>query len=265
MRAPVVPWLDALWRRFRPDDLGRYEWRSSSQNGEDGVIAELMRRCGTGSRFFVEIGAGDGQEANCVALADREGWAGVFVEADQALYSRLERKYADVPRVRTVRLAVSPGNVNDLSADAGVPREVGVLSIDIDGADYWVWEALTRFEPRIVVVEYNAALPADRRVVQPLDAAMEKWDGTDYFGASIGALRALAWRKGYVLAHTDRTGCNAFFVRSDLAKSARVPRNPPIHPPNFFLDGRRHVRDRARRPYLDLDRPGSEFTPELDA
>ena len=152
-------------------------------------------------------------------LADVLGWPGLFIEADEQQFSELSDKYAANAAVQTLRANVTPQNIERLFGRAGVPSEPDLLSIDVDGQDYWVWEALEAYRPRIVVIEYNAVLPPGRQLVQPRGYA-EGWDGTDYFGASLDALCALAERKGYALAHTDLAAANAFFVRSDLSRDA---------------------------------------------
>ena len=118
--------------------------------------------------------------------------------------------------------AVTPDNVEELFVQAGVPPEPDVLSIDVDGQDYWIWEAIEACRPRVVVIEYNAVLPPGRQLVQPL-GFVDRWDGTDYFGASLDAVCALAERKRYRLVHTDLGAINAFFVRSDLADGTAPP------------------------------------------
>lgn len=248
-----------LVRRYRTPrestgPLTSFELRCFSQHGEDGVIAELLARVGIGSQFFVEFGIESGREGNCVFLADVLGWRGLFIEPDEAGYSELAAKYGASERIRTQNAAVTPANVESLFAAAGVPPEPDVLSIDVDGQDYWIWEALETYRPRVVVVEYNARLAAGRRLVQPRGYD-QGWDGTDYFGASLDALCDLAGRKGYRLAHTDLAAINAFFVRDDLGGGALpsaedVPRR---HQPNYFMRGYQHPADPERRPYLDLN------------
>ncbi len=261
-----------LVRRYRtpPASTARgplsvFELRCFSQHGEDGVIAELLARVGAGPGFFVEFGIETGREGNCVFLADVLGWEGLFIEADEGDYSELAAKYEATGRVTTQNAAVTPANVESLFAAAGVPPEPDVLSIDVDGQDYWIWEALEAYRPRIVVIEYNAVLRPGRRLVQPLGYD-RGWDGTDYFGGSLDALCDLADRKGYRLVHTDLASINAFFVRADLGGDAlpgdgEVPRR---HQPNYFMQGYRHPADPERRPYFDLvsGRPAEPIPPE---
>jgi hypothetical protein len=251
--------LRLLWRwrrRAAPPDgapLTARELRVSSQNGEDGVLQAIFALIGVGSAWFVEFGASTGQEGNCVLLADRLRWSGLFAEADPDAYEGLAAKYAASERVVTRRELVSAENVEPLLASAGVPREFDLLSIDIDGNDYWVWQAIRAFRPRVVVIEYNASLPPAEQLVMPRDDR-HAWDATDYFGASLGAYQALGAEKGYELVHTDSTGVNAFFVAG--SEAARLPRaqTVPLHGPDYLGQGMRLPRDPAHRPFLDLER-----------
>jgi hypothetical protein len=234
--------------------LSGFELRAFSQNGEDGVLAEILRRIGAQTRFFVEFGVESGREGNCVYLADVAGWRGLFMEADELLYRVLEAKYSAQENVRTARALVAPENIVELFAHGEVIAEPDVLSIDVDGQDYWIWEAIEGYRPRVVIVEYNSVLDPRRRLVQP-NQPDRSWDGTDYFGASLGALQALANRKGYQLVHTELSGANAFFVRADLAIDT-FPEAADIAvrgTPNYFQSGYRHPASGGDGRYLDLD------------
>ena len=233
--------------------LTAYELRVFSQNGEDGVLAELLARVGTSNRWFVEFGIETGAEGNCVFLADVLDWSGLLIEPREDAFAALNRKYDANDRVTTLRALVQPNNVEQLFATAGVPAEPDILSIDVDGNDYWIWSALTSYRPRIVVVEYNAAWPRRARWVQPYDAS-RSWDGTDNYGASLGALRSLGESKGYRLVHTELTGNNAFFVRRDLDGVLPTPSAVPERAPSHFLSGEGHPPHPQPAPeIIDLD------------
>jgi hypothetical protein len=155
--------------------------------------------------------------------------------------------------VKTLHALVTPENVQALFEQADVPSEPDVISIDVDGSDYWILEAIADYRPRVIVCEYNSALEPGRRLVQPRE--LGAWDGTDYFGASIGALRALGERMGYRLVHTELSGVNAFLVARELA-DGRFPaeRDVPLRTvPNYFQRGYRHPPDPLKRRFLDLD------------
>lgn len=196
------------------DDLTAYERRVFSQNGEDGIIDAIFRKIGPTNRYFVEFGVQDGSECNTRLLAERHGWRGLLMDGGHENSDRsLRREF------------ITAENINDLFARYAVPAEFDLLSIDIDGNDYWVWRALdTRFRPRVVIIEYNAAEGPER--VSTIEYAPAfRWGGTDYMGASLGALVAVSRDRGYTLVACDSRGVNAFFVRNDL-----VPGNFQMQP-----------------------------------
>jgi hypothetical protein len=232
-----------------PGDLTRFERRVFSQNGEDGVVAEVLRRVGAPGRWFVEFGAGTGHEGICVALADVLGWTGLFLEIDEHAFGELERKYRGEARVQTARAAVTADNVVELFDAAGVPAEPDVVSIDVDGDDWWIWRAL-RHRPRLVVVEYNGNLDPATELVKPYDPAAS-WDFTSWFGASLGAYERLAAARGYTLVHSDLKGVNAFFLRDDLLP-AFGPVAPPRRAASYDLRGARMHGDPGTMPWVDL-------------
>lgn len=234
--------------------LTSFELRAFSQNGEDGVLAEILRRLGAPTRFFVEFGVESGREGNCVYLADVAGWRGLFLEAGDEMFRDLESKYAAQERVQTIHARVTAQNVEPLFAQAEVPAEPDVVSIDVDGQDYWIWEAVESYRPRVLVIEYNSSLDPRLRLVQP-DAPGESWDGTEHYGASLGALQALGDRKDYRLVHTELSGVNAFFVRADLVGDA-FPEPGEVAmrgAPNYYQRGHRHPAAKQGGRYLDLD------------
>lgn len=243
---PIDVRLDAISeavRRADPElfattDLTRHELKVFSQNGEDGVLIEILNRIGVGPRYFVEFGIQSGHEGNTVLLADVFGWSGLYLESDPDSFAALSAKYRENPRVHTVQELVTADRFTRILTDLDVPVELDILSIDIDGNDVYVWDALEGFRPRVVVVEYNAALGLDSRQTQPHDVD-RAWDGTGAYGAALGALVVVARRQGYELVHTDLTGNNAFFVRADLAPAVGVD-EVPSRAQNFGLTGGTH-------------------------
>ena len=230
--------------------LSAFELKVFSQNGEDGIVAEITRRLGIETGYFVEFGIESGAEGNCVFLANILGWRGLFLEGDAAMFAELNRKYRFNPNVATANALMSPENIDDVFRAQAVPDDFDLLAIDVDGNDYWVWQGLRSYRPKVVIIEYNAALDPSKLLVQPF--RNEGWDGTSYFGASLGAMRALAAEKGYRLVYTELSGVNAFFVRADLA--AEFPSADLLPPrfPNYYFGGRGHPDDPLGRPYLDL-------------
>ncbi len=230
--------------------LTGYEYRLFSQNGEDGVIAEILRRIGVTGCWFVEFGVESGREGNCIALADVLGWHGLFMEADPAHNHLLHQKYRWNQAVTTLHATVTPDRAEELFGIGKVPAEPDIVSIDIDGGDYWIWEALRDYRPRVLVIEYNSALSPEEKLVQP--PGTEPWSGTVFFGASLGALTGLAAEKGYRLVHCEMAGVNAFFVRADLAGDFPLPENVQRRGPNYFLTSHGHPQDDTGRTYRRL-------------
>lgn len=203
--------------------LRPYELRVTSQNGEDGVLAEIIARIGTGGRHVAEFGAGDGSETTTGFLVDWCGWSAAYVEIDPESAERLARKHQHDPPVQTTCARLTEENLEPTLRSLGVPDEPDVLSIDIDSVDFWLWRSLTGMRPRVIVIEYNATVPPGRHLTTPRNHSAG-WDGaTDRYGASLDALVALGTTKGYTLVHTDLSGVNAFFVRDDLVDRVAVP------------------------------------------
>lgn len=239
----VVQWRDALLREPRhlePLRLTRHGAKIYAQNDEDGIIAEILRRIGPGSRTFFEFGAGHGAENNTAALLV-SGWTGLWVEPDPVQRDTIHRGAASwitEGRLRVSGAVLTTANVNEVARAGGVRSDLDVLSIDVDGNDIWLWRAFAVARPRVVVIEYNAAW------APPLDVAVpyaddRRWDGSSYFGASLAALARVGDGLGYVLVGCSLSGVNAFFVRADLATPAlfHAPFTAAEHhePPRYAL------------------------------
>ncbi len=234
-----VAHLLAAPRYASPKRLTRFGWRAFSQADEDGIIQEIFRRIGTRNRRFLEIGAGDGLENNTAYLL-ASGWSGTWIEADPARAAAiLDNCRAPIAqeRLAVVGAAVTPENVDELVRDSGLSGDIDLLSLDIDGNDYHVLRALEAVRPRVAVLEYNASYRPPARWVMEYDAA-HRWDGTNYFGASLCSFHDAMTERGYVLVGCNLPGTNAFFVRADLALDLfESPFDPATHyePPRYHL------------------------------
>lgn len=239
-----------------PRHLAHFEAQVFSQNGEDGIISEILRRIGTTDRFFVEIGAGHGIEANTAYLL-RKGWKGVWLEADPRAVRSIQSQFAAElasGQLRLLHSFVTRENAPELLSAARVPNEIDVMSIDVDRNTSHVWRSLSAFRPRVLVIEYNAAIPASDEWEIPYDADAV-WDESSYFGASLKSLESIGAERGYVLVACERTGLNAFFVRADAAAShfpGPLSAEACYEPPRYFLTRewghpRRWVEERLQR------------------
>lgn len=215
--------LHGAARYKEPKRLGSHEFQMFSQSGADGIIAEIFRRVGTTNKFFAEFGVGDGLENNTTALLlDR--WSGLWIEVSKRNIREIQKQFRDF--IEDKRLLVLPElitreNLVTLFERGGVPRELDLLSIDVDGNDYWFWEVLLqRYSPRVTVVEYNAQLGPSLSWVMAYDPRhrREAVVSTTYYGVSLKALEKLGSKYAYSLVGCDFLGMNAFFVRGDLVQ-----------------------------------------------
>jgi len=200
-----------------PRCLVRHGYRVYSQNDEDGMLDEVFRRIGETSRTFVEFGVGDGMENNTLYRLLR-GWRGAWIEADAQRHAVITDRCARLISADVLRCKqafITAENIENLFAELDVPREFDLLSIDIDGNDYWVWRAIERYQPRVVVIEYNAGFGPSAEWVLEYDPKFA-WGGTRNVGASLKSLELLGAQKGYRLVGCNLKGINAIFVRADL-------------------------------------------------
>lgn len=198
-------WAQAL-KSPRIYNINRFEKRIYSGSGEDGILEIIFYKIGVLNKFFVEFGYGQGYW-NAMFLYKKKGWKGIWMDD-------VNRNTVDPPVYREF---ITAENINQVFKKYNVPEHFDLLSIDIDGNDYWVWKAIDpKYRPRVVVMEYNAKLPPTVSKVIEYKPDF-KFDGTDYFGASLLALAKLAKSKGYSLIGCEDSGVNAFFVLDEYA------------------------------------------------
>ncbi len=196
------------------------EFRVFSQWGEDGIIQHLVRRVPIARQVFIEFGVENFSEANTRFLLTNNGWAGLIIDgsAENIEFVKRDPIYW-ASNLKAEAAFVTADNINAIFARAGIQGDIGLLSIDIDGNDYWVWKAIDSVSPRIVICEYNAHFGPGARVTIPYDPAFFR-DSAHfskiYYGASVAALDDLAVRKGYSLVASNKAGNNLFFVRNDV-------------------------------------------------
>lgn len=202
------------------DNLVANEFRAFSQWGEDGIIQFLLRHVNIERKTFVEFGADNyNVESNTRFLLTNNNWTGLVIDSSPAAIKRLTNSYPYVLYdLRAVAAFITRDNINALLSENGISGEIGLLSIDIDGNDYWLWMAINVIHPVIVIIEYNYRFGSDRAVTIPYDeqfARSKAHPSRLYFGASLKALCVLAHQKGYAFVGCNSNGVNAFFVRLD--------------------------------------------------
>ena len=223
-----------LLRRGAPlPSFDQVEFRAFSQNGEDGILLYLFALLGTTDKRCVELGCGDGIECNTANLILNHGWTGLLVDGRGQRVRKGRRFYARCRDTSTwppdlVQAWVTAENVGALLVERGLSGEIDLLSLDLDGVDYWIWKAIDGVRPRVVVLEYNNLLGPERSVTVPYSPdfrAPVEGGQINYFGASLRAYCRLASQKGYRLVGCERYGFNAFFVRDDVG-AAFLPAVP---------------------------------------
>lgn len=205
----------------KPDKLEDIEFKVFSQFGEDGILQYLIRTIAAHPDTFVEIGTGDYRESNTRFLVQNNNWRGLVIDGGDAhVQFVLGTGMSWRHDVEPVSAFVTRENINDLIRDNGFAGDVGVLSIDVDGNDYWLWEAVDAVNPAIVIMEYNALFGPEATITVPYDPSFvnsEAHYSQLYFGASLGAFVHLANERGYRFIGCSSNGANSFFVRDDVA------------------------------------------------
>jgi hypothetical protein len=207
-------------------DFDQIEFRNHSQNGEDGILWYIFSLIGTVNKKVVEICASDGIQCNAANLITNDGWAGLLFDGNDTLIKTGQEYYRTHPDTfvyppKLCRAWVTAENVNELITANGFRGEVDLLSLDIDGIDYWLWNAIEAINPRVVVTEIQAIWGSEASVTVPYrpDFKAEFVNGFGvYCGASLPAFVKLGKKKGYRLVGCQRYGFNAFFIRDDVGQ-----------------------------------------------
>lgn len=209
----------------RASSLREVEFRVFSQFGDDGIIQYLLQHVDA-PESFIEFGVETYRESNTRFLLVKDNWRGLVIDGSEAnvasITTMAEHWRHDLTAVASF---ITRDNINDLFASAGFTGEVGLLSIDIDGNDYWVWEAIEVVSPVVVVAEYNSVFGPEAKVTVPYAADFTRRAAHHshlFFGASLGALCDLAERKGYAFVGSNSNGNNAYFVRLDQLGDLRA-------------------------------------------
>ena len=204
-------------------ELSNTEFRCFSQNGEDGLLLYLFSLIGTTNKRAVEIGVGYGIECNIANLVINHGWEGLMLDGNEEeirkgkeFYSRCQDTFNRPPVMVSAWITVE--NVNALITENGFAGDIDLLSIDLDGMDYWILKALTTVVPRAVILEFNAMWGPHLSVSVPYkaDFRLDFSKRPYYCGASLAAFVKLCREKGYRLVGVQRQGFNAVFLRSDV-------------------------------------------------
>lgn len=224
--------IRALYRQPEPMPLARAEFKVFSQFGDDGIIQYILQRLDlpVAEQRFVEFGVENYTEANTRFLLLNNNWSGLVMDGSEEFMSSVRRD--DIywrHELTAMSRFITRENINSILEEAGFQGRIGLLSIDIDGNDYWVWEALTAVDPAVVIVEYNSLFGAREAVTIPYQADFMRTQAhysNLYWGTSLAALCHLAAKKNYVWIGCNSAGNNAYFVRKAVADRFLCPKLP---------------------------------------
>ena len=240
--------------------LLEYSANRHSQSGEDGIIEKILELLDEPTRWCVEFGAWDGcYLSNTYDLIVNKDYSAVMIERSPTKFGELAEKFRNNPNVIPVNACVGfteSDGLDSILADTPVPEDFDILSIDIDGNDFHVWNAVTKYRPRLVVIEYNPTIPSPVEFVQPADMSVNQ-------GASILSLKQLAKKKNYELICITENNClfviSKYFDRVGIEDNSVEMLRPNESLATYIfngLDGRVFVRGYGKLawhgiPYLE--------------
>jgi hypothetical protein len=245
--------------------LAHAEFQVFSQFGEDGIIQHLVAKVPIENDVFVEFGVEDYTESNTRFLLVNDNWRGLVLDGSDAHQRWLESHPTGWRHeIQAVTAFIDRDNINALIGGAGITGDIGILSIDLDGNDMWILEAIDVVSPRILILEYNATFGPEAAVTVPYDPAFvrgEKHASNLYWGASLAALTRTARDKGFSLVGSNIAGNNAFYVRDDVIGRLPVLDAAEAWRPSRFRESRgaagelTYVSDRTERLRMMRDMP----------
>ncbi len=201
------------------DNIQESEFKVFSQFGDDGIIQYLINNIDIENKIFVEFGVENYTESNTRFLLMNNNWKGLVIDGNKANidYIRHDSIYWKYD-LTAEHCFIDKENINATISNNNFSGELGILSIDIDGNDYWIWECINVVNPVIVIIEYNSILGNKHAITTPYDPKFNRTKAhysNLFFGCSLKALYLLAQRKGYVFAGSNSNGNNAYFIRKD--------------------------------------------------
>ena len=197
-----------------------YEFQVFSQFGDDGIIQFLLNNIEVYNNTFVEFGVENYEEANTRFLLECYNWKGLVIDLDLNNIQYIkEQNYYWRNQLSAVADFITKQNINQILQKNNFIGDIGILSIDIDGNDYWIWKEISIVNPAIVIIEYNARFGYEESLTIPyienFDRKKRK-ESNIYYGASLAALTKLGKQKNYSLVYTNSNGNNAYFVKNEL-------------------------------------------------
>ena len=204
---------------FKSKNINDYEFKAFSQWGEDGIIDYLVSNLNIENKTFIEFGVENYEEANTRFLLEKDNWKGLIIDSSKKNIEHIKcQDYYWRHDIKALHDFVSRENINKILKNNSYTGDIGLLSIDIDGNDIWIWKEISVVKPIILIIEYNAKLGDTKSLSIKYNPNFIR---SSYglkkliYGASLKAIQKISEEKGYSLVCVNKNGNNAFFVRKD--------------------------------------------------
>ena len=236
------------------DYINDYEFKVSSQWGEDGIIQYLINNINIQNNTFVEFGVEKYTESNTRFLLQNNNWNGLVLDgsSENISYIKNDPIYWK-HNLKAEHAFLTAENINQIISSNGISGDIGLLSIDVDGNDYWLWEAINCISPNIVVIEFNSLFGKKEKVSVPYKSNFV-WTNEHfsnlYWGASLSAMEYLGEKKGYSLVGINSVSSNAFFVKDELIGNVRKTNSKEAHSYSSFRQSRN---EKGELTFLDIN------------
>ncbi len=223
-------------------DIQKAEFKVFSQWGDDGIIQYIINKIEFKTTTFIEFGVQNYLESNTRFLLINNNWSGLVIDGseDNIKYIKNDPIYWKY-NLKAITHFITKENINEIIEEAGYKDEIGILSIDIDGNDYWIWETITIVEPVMVIIEFNAVFGIDRPITIPYSDGFVRENAHFsylYFGASLSALERLGKEKGYSFIGINSASVNAYFIKTEKLGIFKEKDPQNIFSPSKFRESR---------------------------
>jgi hypothetical protein len=222
------------------EELDDYGFGIFSQFNEDSIIQFLISKINF-NKTFIEIGTENYEEANTRFLLEKDNWSGLIIDSSQKNMDFVKKQnYFWRHNLLTHHAIIGKENINNILKNIKFAKNLGILSIDIDGNDYWVWDAIDEISPQLVIIEYNAKFGDEKSVTIKYDKNFKRSKvGLEklIYGASLSALDKLGNKKGYSLICTNKNGNNAFFLNQKYLNNLIKPKSvKEVYKKSYFRE-----------------------------
>lgn len=200
-------------------ELNRFWKQVYSQSGEDGILEKIFNELEINQGWFCEFGAGNGSNISNTRIFREKGWSGVLIEGDEERFNSLIGSgISDNEKIYSIKKYIScetGEKIDELLSSTPIPKDLDLISIDVDGNDLWIWKSMEKYRPKVVIIEYNSHFPVEESRTIKYDRD-HRFCNDSYYGASAGALIKLASEKNYdLVAYTE--GLNLIFIDSKFS------------------------------------------------